>query len=97
MSKYTTYYNKAVDLCKAGNCNIPLSMVYGSDTYTKHEARILDKAIREVEGKAYQLAVKYHPTWLVALRSGASAAECFRAWKRDDPDGKYLNELQHIC
>lgn len=96
MSKYADYYNKAVDLYKAGNNIIYRSMIYGNDLYSDYEAKILDKAIFDVSAKAYQLSVKHHPTWFAALMSGASSTECLRAWRNDDPNMEYLAELKHI-
>lgn len=95
MSKYNLFYNKAVALYKAGNHFLYPALVYGSEYYTKAEAKILDGVINELTEKAHCLAVKHHPTWFSALKSGASEAECLRAWKHDDPKGVYLENLKY--
>lgn len=93
--KYIQYYNKAVDLYKDGHSVLTPETVYGSEYYNKNDLKILEKVISEVSEKGYMIALKYHPTWLKMFKSGASPQQCLRAWKNDDPDMIYLDELKH--
>ena len=96
MSRYVEYYNKAVDLYKSGQHGLTPELIYGSEFYTAKEEKLLKGVASEVMDKAYWLAIKYHPTWLFALKSGASSERCLVAWHNDDPDSKWLDELKHI-
>jgi len=96
MSKYVEYYNKAVDLYKAGHHDLTPELIYGSEFYSTRDRKILESVAYEVLQKGHNLAVKYHPTWLFVLRSGGSEQRCLEAWRNDDPDMKYLDELTHI-
>jgi len=96
VSKYVTYYNTAVSLYKAGWHDITPGMIYGSEFYTSKEQKILERAANDVMDKAYLLAIKHHPNWLFAVKSGASPERCIVAWHNDDPDSKWLDELKHI-
>lgn len=96
MSKYVQFYNKAVDLLKDGNYDLYPALIYGSEFYNSRDLEILNRVACEVLEIGCRLAATHHPTWLEALQSGASPEQCIRAWKHDDPNGTYLNELKHI-
>lgn len=95
--RYKTYYNRCVDLFFNENKMIPTrEEVYGSEYYSKLEAKDLDKAIYDFCENRRIIVQRYHPTWLEAVKNGASPAECLRRWKEDDPDNTYLMEIKYI-
>ena len=95
-SKYIRFYNRAIDLYKAGNHELLPEQIFGSELYSTYESKILKRVASEVIREGYYLAVEKHPTWFNAVKSGASAEQCLRAWRYDDPDGSYLDELKYI-
>ena len=91
MSKYRTYYDKAVSLMRDGLIH-PQPQDVAGDFPANQEYKIAVKAIDEAWRKAWSLYCKAHPRHRTAVRGGSSEQECFRIWK-EEGGYSYIKEL----